>query len=124
MPTKTKTVKAIVASPLKDADHLATEYLFVRDAEKNLAARKKELQEKVRALMGRDSELATSSGRFLIEERKSYSWSLDAIKTYFGKGHVAYLKADDKLVRGKMESEPELAKLADVKVTEALTFRD
>lgn len=126
MPTKTK---AIIAKKVRSdvghltADALAASYASIMEREKSLAADKAALKEEVLSRIGKGDSLSTAHGTFRVEERRSYSWSVDAIKQFFGKGYVAYIKADDRLIRVKMESEPELADLADVTVTEALTLK-
>lgn len=128
--TKNKT-SVIVAQEIETAtrmenmtaDVLAASYIAIREKEKSLMADKQAIQAEVGSRL-KNGELFTGLGVFRKEERRSYSWKVEAIKDFFGRSYAAYIKADDKLVRAKMETEPGLAKIANVTVTEALTFRE
>lgn len=120
MNTKTK---KLITAPVIMADDLALAYLKVQEAEKELIERKAEIKEHVLRIMGKRSVLETEHGTFRLESRESLSWSLEAVKGFFGPKWTAFIKADDKLVKAKMETMPELKKLADVRVVEALTLR-
>lgn len=122
-PMTTKTVTTVKTVARVTGDDLAREYRDIMAEEKEIAERKAEVKERVLDLMGRKSALPTAYGTFSLEERKSYTWSLGAIKDFFGSGYTAFIKADDKLVKAKMETEPALEKIADVKIVAALTLR-
>lgn len=112
----------------ESADSLAGMYLTIQEQEKNLEERKAAIRaEVVRRMAGAGSDrLATRHGSFRLERRRSLSWSLDDLKAAFGPKWTAFVKADDKLVRVKMEEGgavgDRLAKAAGVKVVEAVSF--
>lgn len=134
--TTTKTKKAIAAKPLTKPvddvrdltslatdDALAAEYMKLKHNEGAIAERLKELQSEIRGRMV-DGTLETEHGAFKLETRRSYSWDLAAVKIHFGPRWTEYAKADDRLIRTKMESgDKVLEKLATVKVVEALTMK-
>ena len=124
----TKTVLTITKKPLTTtADDLAAKYLIIQDEIKLLEQRKSELQEIIYAIMGNEKQIDTQFGSFIIQERRTLSWSLDSVRDVMGKTWPAFVKADDKILRARMATKDNIGCLlestAKVALTNALTFK-
>ena len=109
------------AQKISPAD-LVRQYVNLREERKSLNVEMVQVQEKIKALM-KDGKLKTRYGTAELESRTSYAWSLESLKNVFGDGWIQYVKSDDKLVKIKSETMPELLKQAEVEITEAFTVR-
>lgn len=137
MPTVTKVRTLTINPPAKakiklfkplptTADQLAVEYLAIKLVEEQAAERKIALQAAVRAAMTA-GELKTKYGSFLIEERVSLSWPLDAVRLALPDQYAAFLTPDNALLRTRAKTADTagamLSATAVAKKTEALVFR-
>lgn len=108
----------IVASPVAA---LAAEYLQLTASVKEATERLDAIKADVKARAASGEKLVCAEGAFVIQERRSLSWTLDAVKGFFGRNWTAYVKPDDKML--KAVSDERVAALADVTVVEAVTFK-
>lgn len=125
---KTKTKKKpiqVTSLPENAVDTLAQKYLDIKEREAALKIEKDALNEAVRSLVV-DNELSTSLGKFVIQNRKSYSWNLTTLKIILPTEWQSFVVADNKLLRVRAEQVDNvgcaLTGTAEVTITEAVTF--
>lgn len=120
--TKVVTTPSVTISAV---DALAEEYATLREEIAVLESRKQEIVEKVKSLMN-DNSLKTSTGEFKKIVRKSYSWSLEALKAATGRQWQSFVQPDNKLVKARMETKDligcQLEVVSTVSETEAVSF--
>lgn len=126
--SKVSTAKILSTTKVTSVtDSLAQRYLALKEQQVAIEAELEEVKEEVKAQVNRDGVLSTSLGDFVLQTRKTLSWSLDTVKDIFGTKWTNFVAPDTKTLKARMEQKDEAARLleieAKVAVTEAVTFK-
>lgn len=111
-----------MAKKTQQSEEVIKRYITVSNLIKQLTAERSELQAEIKENM-KDGVLETAAGTAVLEQRHSYTWKLDDIRAFFGMKWTKFVKVDTELVKERAKTVPELYKLAEDKVTEAVTIK-
>lgn len=119
---KTLTLKtAAKASTAKATPkRLIERYLDLSAHMKEMTEEREALQEAIKSHM-KDGILQTASGTAMLQERKKFTWTVEAAKKLFGSRWTEYATINSAMV--KASTNPDIYTEATTEVTEALVVK-